>query len=547
MQISSASARSGIHFSTWTALLAASLSGCGGGSGESSTPSTPATIAVSVTKNEGGTVSPSALDVPAGQTASFTLTPDSWYAIGSVNTGITTMFGGTTNTCNGSLNGNIYTTSAITAPCTVNAYFTNTPGPGPLTTTRISVTSDGMQADDESMEPAISNDGRYVVFTSLATNLVTGDTNGYADVFVRDRLLDITTRVSVASDGTQGNGYSVRPAISGDGRYVSFYSIATNLVSGDTNGEPDVFLHDRETGITQRISIASDGSQANGQSIEPSLSVDGRYISFSSLATNFVPNDTNNNWDIFVHDRVTQTTSRVSVTSTGAEANSSGEGSMHSSISADGRYVAFDSGADNLAPTKNTGAIGAYVHDRLTGTTSCVSLTPAAWLSPCSGESPAISGDGRYIAYQTQYFDALPGDPTVLQRNIFVYDQTSAAITRVSLSWENKAVFGESVRPSISSDGNFIAFPSDAGGLVNGDRNAATDVFVRDWVNGTIGRASLPSGRGEAIGLSSYSGAGYYERPAIAGDGRHVAFNSRASNIVPGDTNQVTDIFVAEW
>jgi len=212
-------------------------------------------------------------------------------------------------------------------------------------TERISVASDGTQGNSGSANSSISADGRYVVFDSTASNLVSGDTNNYPDIFVHDRVTGITSRISIAPDGTQGNGLSSHPSISADGRYVAFESYANNLVSGDTNNTGDIFVYDRITGITSRVSVASYGTQGNNISVNSSISADGRYIAFDSDASNLVSGDTNNFRDIFVRDRVTGITSRISVATDGIQGNSFAN---FPSISADGRYIAFGSNASNL-------------------------------------------------------------------------------------------------------------------------------------------------------------------------------------------------------
>src|SRR5439155_1259062 len=187
---------------------------------------------------------------------------------------------------------------------------------GAQTTVRVSVASDGTEGNDVSLGSALSADGRFVAFDSAATYLVAGDTNGESDVFVHDRQTGITERVSVASDGTQGNKANSYPALSADGRFVAFDSDATNLVAGDTNGTTDVFVHDRQTGTTERVSVASGGgTQGNGKSggffAFPAPSADGRFVAFQSDATNLVAGDTNGTTDVFVHDRPTPTTQPV--------------------------------------------------------------------------------------------------------------------------------------------------------------------------------------------------------------------------------------------
>ncbi|NLF49567.1 MAG: hypothetical protein GX577_00375, partial [Leptolinea sp.] len=178
----------------------------------------------------------------------------------------------------------------------------------PGDTTRVSVASDGTQGIGYSQYPSISADGRYVAFHSPAMNLVTGDMNGFTDVFVHDRTTGATTLLSVASDGTQGTGESMYPSISADGRYVAFHSDASSLVTGDTNSRHDIFVHDRITGITTRVSVASDGTQGNNYSSDLSISADGRYVVFQSAASNLVSGDTNSADDVFVHDLTTGTT-----------------------------------------------------------------------------------------------------------------------------------------------------------------------------------------------------------------------------------------------
>jgi Tol biopolymer transport system component len=224
-------------------------------------------------------------------------------------------------------------------------------------TTRVSVASDGTQANDQSFRPAISADGRYVTFASVASNLVPGDTNGAqgvflgTDVFVHDRQTGQTTRVSVASDGTQANRESFAPTVSADGRYVAFVSLASNLVPRDNNGRrnpllgQDVFVHDRQTGQTTRVSVASDHRQALGPSFDPSISADGRRVAFASDASNLVLMDSNKLGDVFVRDRRAGTTVRASLASDGTQANDS---SSLPAISADGAAVAFFSSATNL-------------------------------------------------------------------------------------------------------------------------------------------------------------------------------------------------------
>ncbi len=395
------------------------------------------------------------------------------------------------------------------------------------TVIRVSVATDGTQANQHSWQPAVSGDGRYVAFDSSATNLVAGDTNNSNDVFVHDCATGETVRVSVASDGTQGNGYAQPvgggPGISTDGRFVVFCSEATNLVSGDTNDTYDVFVHDRLTHQTTLVSTASDGTRGDYGSQEGSISADGRYVAFSSYAGNLVPGDTNGVYDAFVHDRLTGQTTRISVASDGTQGNGH---SGSPSISADGRYVAFGSVATNLVAGETMG--GVFVHDRATGETARASFALDG--TPSAGSCPRISSDGRIVAY---YRTVISGFDEV-----FAYDRETHETTCVSVAADGTEGNGYSWNPSISSDGRYIAFFSSASNLVANDTNGQPDIFVRDRLMATTTLASLA-----ADGTQANSGSGCAE---ISADGQYVAFRSLATNLVPGDTNHYVDIFLAK-
>lgn len=243
----------------------------------------------------------------------------------------------------------------------------------PAPTERVSVDSSGAQANGLSDHPTISADGRFVAFEGAnASNLVPSDTNGVADVFVRDRQLGTTERVSVDSAGGQSNSGSAFAAISADGRFVAFQSVASNLVPGDTNSQIDVFVHDRQTGATTRESVKSDGSQVGTGGGAPAISADGRYVAFMSPDPGFVAGDTNGTWDVFVHDQQTGTTSRASVDS--AE-NGANDISTSPALNADGRFAGFVSAASNLVANDTNGVADVFVHDQQTGVTERVSAS----------------------------------------------------------------------------------------------------------------------------------------------------------------------------
>lgn len=247
------------------------------------------------------------------------------------------------------------------------------------TVERVSVGPGGVQGDRDSFAPDITPDGRFVAFSSNATNLAAGDSNGAEDVFLRDRRTGVTERVSVGQGDVQGNAASYGSAMSADGRFVVFESNATNLVLGDTNGSNDVFVRDRRSHRTKRVNVATSGAQANAPvpliSTFPAISFDGRYVVFFSYAANLVPSDTNNSSDVFLRDLATGRTERVSVGPGGAEADGS---STFPTISGDGRYVAFVSFARNLVPGGTGGVSGLYVRDRVAGTTTLVARTCSA-------------------------------------------------------------------------------------------------------------------------------------------------------------------------
>ena len=364
--------------------------------------------------------------------------------------------------------------------------------------TRVSVASDGTEADSSSYNPSISSDGRYVAFHSSATNLVAGDTNGYEDIFVHDTQTGTTTRVSVASNGTEGDSPSYNPSISSDGRYVAFESWARNLVAGDTSWEDDIFIHDTQTGTTTRVSVASNGTEADSSSYNPSISSDGRYVAFESDATNLVAGDTNGYDDIFVHDTQTGTTTRVSVASDGTEAN---DYSSEPSISSDGRYVAFSSDATNLVAGDTNQRDDIFIHDTQTGTTTRVSVASDGTEGDGVSWTSSISSDGRYVAFDSRAKNLVAGD-TNWKDDIFVHDTQTGTTTRVSVASDGTEADGNSYNPSISSDGRYVAFISYATNLVAGDTNGDWDVFVHDTQTGTTTRVSVASDGTEGNGTS---------------------------------------------
>jgi Tol biopolymer transport system component len=341
-------------------------------------------------------------------------------------------------------------------------------------TTRVSIASDGTEGNMGSYYSSISFDGRYVAFTSWANNLVDNDSNGVFDVFVHDRTTGQTTRASIDSAGNQGDGHCQYPSISSDGRYVAFSSLASNLVDGDTNGAWDVFVHDRQTGQTSRVSVASNGTQGNMGSSGGFISPDSRYVAFGSLAANLVESDINGTSDVFVHDRTTGQTTNVSVASDGTQGNS---GSGSPSISSDGRYVAFSSLASNLVDGDTNPAWDVFVHDRQTGQTRRVSVASDGTQGNGKSYQSSISSNGRYVAF-TSWASNLVDDDTNWYPDIFVHDRLTGQTTSVSVTSDGMPGNDYSYYPSISSDGQYVAFESIASNLVANDTNDSYDIFV---------------------------------------------------------------------
>jgi len=345
-------------------------------------------------------------------------------------------------------------------------------------TNRVSVSNSGVEANADSTNPAISADGRYIAFQSKASNLVNGDTNNRADIFVHDRLTGTITRESVSSSGIQGNNNSGSPSMSGDGRYLVFWSTASNMVSGDANDKGDVFIRDRQSGETSRISVSSTGVGANDWSSNPSVNVDGRYVVFTSIANNLVDDDTNGFQDIFVHDRKNGETTRVSVSSNGVEGNKVSSSPV---ISADGRFIAFASASTNLV-----GEVSNYyqifVHDHLTGETTRVSNSLTGGAANLGCDSPSISANGRYVAFESDASNLVVGDPYTGSLDIFVHDRQTGDITLVSVSSNGVMGNKKSTGPSISADGMKIAFESFSTNLdpTITDDNDEPDIYVHD-------------------------------------------------------------------
>lgn len=402
-----------------------------------------------------------------------------------------------------------------------------------VNTSRVSVRSDGGQANGLSQFPDIVGNGRLIVFASDANNLVANDTNNVSDIFLHDRVTGVTERVSLTHEDKQANGSSYSPTVSDDGRFVAFHSFATDMVPGDTNNVADIFVRDRLKGETVVASFVLNGF-ANDVSFEPDISADGEFVTFFSFASNLVGGDTNGKADVFRFDISGKVMERVSVDSNEFEGNDDSE---WPSISDDGNLIAFESEATNLDLGDGNTYRDIFVRDMSAGTTRRISLTSGQNQGNGDSTQAAISGDGKFVAFVSLANDLVTGD-TNDHQDVFVRNLTLNRTERVSLATNGTQPNRSSNQPSISDDGRYVAFHSFADNLIGGDPVFASDIFIYDRNLDSLSRASLNSD-GEVANESSKNGV-------LSSDGQIVVFSSIATNLVPGDTNGVRDIFVNE-
>jgi hypothetical protein len=350
--------------------------------------------------------------------------------------------------------------------------------------------------------------------------------------------------VSVATDGAQANDESDHPDISWDGRYVVFYTNSTNLAPNDVNHLDDVYIRDRDTdtdGIfdepgavsTSLVSVSSSGAMGDNNSYDGHLSPDSRYVVFESSARTLVPGDSYTR-DVFVRDLQSQTTQKASVDSVGTGGN---DESSSPAVSAGGRFVAFNSDASNLAGSDVNNSTDVFVHDFVTGSTERVSIGPAGVEGDGPSYFPGISGDGRFVAFYSEASNLVTGDTNGVG-DIFVRDRSAEVTVRASVSNSGAQADNGSGQPEISYDGRAVSFMSLASNLQPGDSNGLMDIYVRDLMLGRTERATVGAG---GIEPDDHSGPS-----DISADGRYVTFRSLATNLVAGDTNDRSDIFIRD-
>lgn len=422
----------------------------------------------------------------------------------------------------------------------------------------------GSGGNAPSLEPSVSGDGQRVAFTSSASDLAPNDTNGQTDILVHDRSSDEIELASVSSEGTQANGSSSRPQISQDGRFIVFLSHATNLVSNDEDSVQDVFLRDLQTRTTTKISrgFKSIGGQrltvaANGDSNGAVVSGDGSEVAFTSLASNLVNGDRNGKNDVFLWHRADGTIERVSVSSSGEQAN---DWSFVGAISSDGNTIIVNSEASNLVPDDTNNMQDVFVRDQTTHTTERVSLSATGrQLDLVSfADFGSVSRDGRFLTFVTSSTDvadeaSAPARIDTRPSQVYLVDRhlTGEAgaealpdVRRLSRSVEGHPQDGGSARAAISANGRWVIFDSLATNLVTDPIDQALrrifgpQIYLADSKTGSIELISVSTGRQPAFGDS--------RNPAISAEGLLIAFDSSAPNLVLIDANNQRDVFVRD-
>jgi Tol biopolymer transport system component len=410
-----------------------------------------------------------------------------------------------------------------------------------------SVSTGGALGNGPSWFSVLSADGKHVAFSSSASNLVPGDTNGQEDVFVRDLKRGLTRRATLDTAGEQAAGTSAKAAgISRSGRFVAFTADAGNLVPGDTNGQRDAFVRDLRYGVTTRASLTWDGGEIGGTSFAEGISGDGRYVVFTASCGCVVPGETaTGTSDVYVRDLKKGTTRRVSSASDGTRGNGS---SYTAAIAGDGRYVAFTSRATNLVPGDTNGTSDVFRHDLKTGETVRVSVGAGGAQTTggkpgddtLASDEPSLSDNGRWVAFFS-YGQGLVAGPHATG-DVYVRDVRNGVTTLVSAGpgggANDSAPDHPALRPSVSGNGRYVGFTSFSTNLVADDTNGLADGFVRDLKKGLTRRVTLNAAGEQANGESGF-------HLDVDRDGDTFVFTSTATNLADTDTNTDLDVYVA--
>lgn len=401
-------------------------------------------------------------------------------------------------------------------------------------TERVSLSASGEQGNDDSQvrNTSLSANGRYVAFESYADNLVPGDSNAHADIFIRDLVDGSIQRVSVNSNGIEGNAKSESPSMSADGRYVAFHSYSTNLYEADLNYQDDVFVHDRMTGQTECVSRSMEGSTGNGRSWNPVISGNGRFVAFLSRADNLVPLDTNWNGDIFVYDRYEQIMTRVSVSSAGVESNSFSE---QPSISASGRMIAFTSHGSNLVADDLNGERDVFVHDLVAATTIRVSVASDGTEANAYSHQPCMAADGNVVVF-TSYSDALHELDTNKNADVYLHDLRTSETDWISHGTGMTSTNKSSTQPAVTADGQMVVFQTGASNWLSGDTNGVNDIYLYHRGSGGPERIS--------IGPDDIEPDMACSKPAISADGGEVVYHTRSGSMFEEDSNDKVDVYL---
>jgi Tol biopolymer transport system component len=409
-------------------------------------------------------------------------------------------------------------------------------GWSPGTVRRLSFGLAGGAQNADARGPSTSDGGAFTAFVSAASDLVPNDLNGCSDVFVVRRSDNAVERVSVDLGGGDANGPSTAAAISADGHFVAFVSLASDLVTGDTNGCADVFVRDLQLDSTVLVSHSYSGNFANGPS-GPALAIsaDGRFVAFESAAPNIVPNDGNGATDVFRWDSLSGSSEAAVVFHHGATPFF---GTFDPAISDDGDRVCFSSRSDSLAPGDTNKKMDVFVRDFVADTMTHVSGALGGLFGNGDSDRCTISGNGRYVAFVSQASNLIAGDGNGVA-DVFVRDLATGALVRASVDSSGAESNGGSMAPSISRDGRFLAFTSSATNLVVGDSNGCKDVFLRDLVLGTTMGLTLDT-TGQSANSSSVE-------PSLARDGSWCALASSATDLVLADPqDSIVDVFASE-
>ena len=401
-------------------------------------------------------------------------------------------------------------------------------------TTLVSAAPHGTSADASVSEVRLSGDGRWIVYTSDATNLVAGDTNAQPDVFLRDRVTGTTVVVSDDRFGGPSDGGGSKAEISRDGRYVVFASTSTDLVEDDTNGVQDVFRWERATGLTELVSDDILDGPTNGASYDPEVSADGSRVLFQTAATDILIGDDNNSADMYVWNAPTDGQTLVNQAAAGGRSDS---GAFLGRLSADGRVVAYSSTAVDQVDPPSNGERNVFRRDLDAGTTQLVSHDPDGDPLTTFSNAGALSDDGRFVAFSTNSAAVLPGGNTTY--DLFLWDSADDTYDLVSHRRGSGAEGnGYSYWPSaISGNAAVVVFNSAASDLVRGDTNGVDDVFSWTRSTGVITRITHDRSWQQING-------GAFD-PVRSADGAWIAFTSRATDLVPGaGGSDVDDAFL---